>query len=118
MGRPRVNDTDRRIIQVNIRLTEAENTKVNEYAASTGLSPANWIRRKVFTGKFPPMKLSQLDGTIYNELHKIGVNLNQATRKLNQGEFPKIYLRLQLELIRLLNRILKVLLGDGNSDQR
>lgn len=118
MGRPRVSDTDRRIIQVNIRLTESENAKVNEYASSAGLSPANWIRRKVFTEKFPPMKLSPLDASIYAELRRMGVNLNQATRKLNQGEMPKIYLRLQFELIKLLNRILKVLLGDRDSDQR
>ena len=86
MGRPRVGDQDKRIVQVNIRLTEEEHKKVIQYSQASGLSPANWMRKKVFTGKFPPVKLSPVEASIYNELRSIGVNLNQITHKINQGD--------------------------------
>lgn len=117
MSRPKINEQDKRIVQVNIRLTAEENVKVIEYATASGISPANWIRKKVFTGKIPPARLSPLDSSVYQELKKIGVNLNQATHKLNQGDFPKDLRMIQLELIMLLNRILKAMLHDGQHDQ-
>ena len=117
MSRPRKNEQDRRVVQVNIRLTEEETNKVNGYATASGLSPANWIRYKVFTGKYPPVRMSPLDASVYQELRRIGVNLNQATHKLNLGDFPKDYRLLQLELFTLLNRILKLIIHDGQHDQ-
>lgn len=117
MSRPKISKQDKRIVQVNIRLTTDENVKVNEYAKSSGLSPANWIREKVFTGKIPATKLSPLDASVYQELRKIGVNLNQATHKLNQGDFPSELRMIQLELMTLLNRILKAILHDRQHDQ-
>lgn len=104
-------------MQVNIRLTAEESNKINEYATASGLSPANWIRHKIFTGKNPPARLSPLDSSIYQELKKIGVNLNQAAHKLNQGDFPKDLRMIQLELLMLLKRILKTLLHDRQHDQ-
>lgn len=104
-------------MQVNIRLTISENNKVNQYASASGISPANWIRKKVFSGKFPPVKLSPLDAALYNELKKIGVNLNQITHKINQGVFSRDYLVRQLELLSILNRILNALINDRKSDQ-
>ena len=115
MARPRINDKDKRIAQINIRLTHDEEVRINQYAVASGISPANWIRKKVFTGKLPDLKLSPLDASIYQELRKIGVNLNQATHRLNQGDVPKNYLILQLELLTLLNKILKALLNDRQS---
>jgi hypothetical protein len=86
MGRPRVEDQNKRIIQVNIRLTENEYKTVTQYSQASGLSPANWMRKKVFTGKFPPVKLSPLEASMYNELRSIAVNLNQIAHKINQGD--------------------------------
>lgn len=116
MSRPRVNENERRLVQVNIRLTAEESTKVDEYATSSGLSPANWIRHKIFTGKNPPARLSSLETSIYHELKRIGVNLNQATHKLNQGDFPIDLRTIQLELLTLLKQILKALLYDGQHE--
>ena len=117
MARPRKTDIEKRTIQVNIRLTKDEADKVNNYATASEQNPANWIRQKVFTGKFPLMKASPLEGDIYRELKKIGVNLNQGTHRLNQGDVPKDYLVLQNELLTLLNKIIKLLIHDRQSDQ-
>lgn len=113
MGRPRINDSEKRQVQVNIRLTTDENNKVNQLASASGLSPANWIRAKIFTGKFPVVKMSPIDASVYVELKRIGVNLNQVTHKINTGEFPKEYLARQLELANLLKKIIKLLTYDG-----
>ena len=117
MGRPRVNDSDKRQVQVNIRLTVDENSKVIEFASACGLSPANWIRTKIFTGKFPIVKMSSIDSSTYLELKKIGVNLNQVTHKINAGEFPREYLDQQLELANLLKKIINLLTHDRQPDQ-
>lgn len=117
MSRPKIDEQDRRIVQVNIRLTTKENSMVNENAAASGLSPANWIRQKAFTGKNPPLRMSPLDTSVYQELKRIGVNLNQATHKLNLGEFPSDMRELQQQLVALLNKILKAIVYDGQHDQ-
>src|SRR5688572_6997512 len=40
MGRPRVDDQDKRVVQVNIRLTEDEYKRASEYAEASQLSAA------------------------------------------------------------------------------
>jgi hypothetical protein len=117
MGRPRINDSEKRQIQVNIRLTTDENDKVNEFASACGLSPANWIRAKIFMGKFPAVKMFPIDTSIYLELKRIGVNLNQVTHKINAGEFPKEYLERQFELANLLKKIINLLTHDRQPNQ-
>ena len=98
MGRPALQDEDKRLIQVNIRLTKEENDKLLAYAEASGLSPANWIRQKAFTGRFPAIKLSPVSAALYRELHKIGVNLNQAVRQVHAGKLPASYLAMLSEL--------------------
>jgi hypothetical protein len=116
MGRRRLDDQDKRVVQVNIRLTEDEYRKASEYAEASRLSPANWMRYKVFTGKFPPKKLPPLDSKIYYELRKMGVNLNQITHKINQGELPSEHLLFTLRVTVLLDKILKMLSDDRKPD--
>jgi hypothetical protein len=53
MGRPTLQEEEKRVIQVNIRLTKDENDTVLNYAEASGMTPANWIRQKAFTGRFP-----------------------------------------------------------------
>ena len=115
MGRPRVEDLNKRVVQVNIRLTEEEHKKVAQYAQASGLSPANWMRRKVFTGKFPPVKLSPLDASIYRELKSMGVNLNQIAHKINQGEEYRVHAKFILDLWLTINKILNRLINDRQS---
>lgn len=117
MGRRHVNHKDKRVVQVNIRLTEDEYKKVASYASDSDLTPANWIRKKVFTGKFPSPKLSVIDSLTYQELRKIGVNLNQAIHKINEGEVPSFFLRILLDLKKHIEHILNLLIDDSKSDQ-
>ncbi len=115
MARPNIDEKEKRVVQVNIRLTRDEQNTVNHYAAASGLSPANWIRKKVFTGRFPAVKASPLKASMYRELRKIGINLNQAVHKINQGALPGFFLKHLLELQIKLDQILKILIDDRQS---
>ena len=115
MGRPPVEDQKKRIVQVNIRLTEDEHKTVIQYSQASGQSPANWMRRKVFTGKFPPVKLSPLEASMYNELRSIGVNLNQIAHKINQGDDYKKHLDLIVDTWIAIKGMLRQLTNDRQS---
>jgi uncharacterized phage-associated protein len=110
MGRPALEEEQRRKVQVNIRLTIVENKKVEIYAQSAGLTPANWIRQKVFTGRFPAIKNSPIEAALYRELHKIGVNLNQAVRQVNGFRANTIPQPILDELLTMQQEIIKRLL--------
>ncbi|MVN92668.1 plasmid mobilization relaxosome protein MobC [Mucilaginibacter sp. HME9299] len=110
MGRPPKSEEDKRTVQVNIRLTEEENRQLNEQAEGSGLSPANWIRHKVFTGRFPAIKVSPIEGKLYRELHYIGNNLNQAVKQLHTGRLDVRYEGILNSLLRLKYEILSKLL--------
>ncbi len=110
MGRPALQEDDKRIIQVNIRLTKEENEMVCNYAQASGMTPANWIRQKAFTGRFPAIKVSPVNAELYRELHKIGVNLNQAVKQLNSGKLSPVFLTILGALVKTQKDILNCLL--------
>lgn len=110
MGRPVLKEEERRIIQVNIRLTAGEYAKVMNYTEASGITSANWIRQKVFTGKFPLIKLSPIDAAVYRELNRIGVNLNQLVKLMHEGKIDDRFDALRgvlNELLRLEREIIK-----------
>ncbi|HZY82260.1 MAG TPA: plasmid mobilization relaxosome protein MobC [Cyclobacteriaceae bacterium] len=117
MSRPRKEEIEKRQVQVNIRLTKDEADTVDSYAIASGLSPANWIRQKVFTGRFPNLKQSPINAALFQELKKIGVNINQIAHKVNLGEMPGPYLRYQLELLNKLDKIFKLLTDDRQTNK-
>ena len=110
MARPVLQQEEKRIIQVNIRLTKKENEIVCNYAQASGMTPANWIRQKVFTGRLPTIRLSPVNAALYGELQKIGVNLNQAVKQLHVGKLSPAYLSILTELMKTLKEILNCLL--------
>ncbi|MCQ6958610.1 plasmid mobilization protein [Mucilaginibacter aquariorum] len=110
MGRPALQEEDKRIIQVNIRLTKEENDIVCHYAEASAMTPANWIRQKAFTGRFPAIKLSPVNAELYRELHRIGVNLNQAVRQVHAGKISPAFSTILLALLKTQKDILNCLL--------
>ena len=110
MGRPALQEEDKRVIQVNIRLTKEENEIVRKYAEASAMTPANWIRQKAFTGRFPAIKLSPVSAELYRELHRIGVNLNQAVRQVHAGKISPAFSTILLALLKTQKDILNCLL--------
>ncbi|QXV65570.1 plasmid mobilization relaxosome protein MobC [Mucilaginibacter sp. 21P] len=111
MGRPSLREEEKRKVQVNIRLTDPEHEKLKSYAEGTGITPANWIRQKVFAGRFPVMKTSPLNAAFYRELQRIGVNLNQAVKQMHQLRSGTIEPAVLTELLSLQKEIIRALLS-------
>jgi hypothetical protein len=118
MGRPALQEEDKRIIQVNIRLTKEEHDTVCNYAQASAMTSAHWIRQKAFTGRFPAIKLSPVNAALYRELHKIGVNLNQAVRHVHGGKLSPAYLSILTSLMKTQKDILTVYSNDSRPGKR
>ncbi|WP_421917858.1 plasmid mobilization protein [Marinifilum sp.] len=107
MARPRKLQEELRIHQLNIRLTDSEQSYALKQAEMAGLSPANWIRTSAFSKKALQIKVSPMHRAYYRQLVGLGSNVNQLTRKINQHQYPKIYQQL-LEVKSLLVKINEV----------
>ncbi len=85
MARKKLTPEMLRTEQINIRFTNKEYAEILELSKGSELSPANWIRKFIFSKRFPKAKMSPITIDTFNELNKVGVNLNQLTRLANSG---------------------------------
>lgn len=116
MARPAVPAAQKRSINFTFRITQEELNKLALLAEICGQQPANLIREKLFSGRFPTPKIAKLDTETYLELKKIGVNLNQLTRQVNQGNFPPELLTTLNKLYHQQDIIIQILLHDSQSE--
>ena len=65
IGIPALQKKMKRFVQVNIQLTKDEDEMISKYAAPSGMTAANWIRQKAFTGWFRLYKISSVDVVVY-----------------------------------------------------
>lgn len=106
MARPQKNDAER----LNRRLpaprcTEEEYASVQAKAAQTGVSVSEYLRRMALSGKVV-VRQSQADFDLIYQLKKIGVNINQQTRRLHEeGEVPDELRHLWAKLDAALNTL-------------
>lgn len=89
MGRPKKQPAERRTISLSCRLTEAERLIIEQAAIGAGLSASDYVRRQLLTGKVIVRENRSLDHATFDQLRRIGVNLNQLTRIANRtGNIP------------------------------
>ncbi|PZP58553.1 MAG: hypothetical protein DI604_33375 [Delftia acidovorans] len=73
--------------QLHIRLDEDEFNKLEEQAKLKRTSVAKYCRDKLLYGNIQIAKTNNIEHVkLLNELHKIGVNLNQIAHRANKGE--------------------------------
>lgn len=73
--------------QLHIRLDEDEFNKLEEQAKLKRTSTAKYCRDTLLYGNSQIAKTNNIDHVkLLNELHKIGVNLNQIAHRANKGE--------------------------------
>ncbi|WP_462265727.1 plasmid mobilization protein [Mucilaginibacter sp.] len=118
MARPPKPTEDKLTIRLSFRLTPAELEQLNQLAEACGIAPSVLVRQKLFTGRFPQPKAARLDRDAYLELKKIGVNLNQLTKKVNAGLMPIALLPVLDELNRKESIIIEKLTHDRQSENR
>ena len=85
MGRPKKNLEDVKLFQINIRVTLNDQVKLEEEATRRGLNVVEFIRRKALEFQMPKYSISGLERTTIIELSRIGNNINQMSKKVNQG---------------------------------
>ncbi|MCV0381727.1 plasmid mobilization relaxosome protein MobC [Nitratireductor sp.] len=105
MARPKKQPADRRTISLSCRLTEAERLIIEQAAIRAGLSASDYVRKQLLTGKVIVRENRSLDHAAYDQLRRIGVNLNQLTRIANRtGNLPRELASLTAEIERLIVR--------------
>ena len=107
MGRPKKELGLLKTIQVNVRMTAADHSKVSVNAETIGLSVAEYIRRKCTGKSLPNKKITPLDRKLFVELSRVGNNLNQLARVSNSGIRDEFSITKQLEEVKMLLQQLK-----------
>lgn len=89
MARPRKEDTDRRTAQIGVRYTERELEQLAGVAARAGLTVAAYVRQLSLSGRVVVPERRALSWPAFDQLRRIGVNLNQAMRLAHaEGRIP------------------------------
>lgn len=90
MPRPRKPEDERRTETIAFRVTPAERLQAEMKAAAAGLPGApEYARTLTLKGRVVVEQRRELDHAVFDELRRIGVNLNQLARIANQtGQVP------------------------------
>lgn len=85
MARPKLDPTERKTEQINLRLSPVELSTLARKADAAGTTVTAFTRSAALgkTVKAPPQ--SSVDFETRQELRRIGVNLNQIAKHLNAG---------------------------------
>lgn len=108
MARPIKNDSERHTkVLPPIRVTEGEHAAIQGRAAQAGMTMSEFVRQMALKGKIN-IRRSRHDFETAEQLRRIGVNINQQTRRLNAtGEVPTMLRLLWSDLQKILDDILK-----------
>lgn len=85
MARPKKEEQDTRTERLNLRLTPDERAEVDAKAAAVGVSPTDYARRLALGGRLARITRSVSDPVLVLALNRLGVNLNQIARSLNNS---------------------------------
>jgi hypothetical protein len=89
MARPKKNPGELKAEFLAFRLTPAERLQIEEAASKAGMSAAAYTRMLALKGRVVIRQQSTLDHAAFDQLRRIGVNLNQLTRLANAtGKIP------------------------------
>ena len=114
MGRPR-KDQDGRTELVGVKFTPAEKAHLLALVERHGLaSLSDLVRQAALKGRVEIYQRAELSGPDRASLQRLGVNLNQIARHLNErgGELPAIA-GVERELRDVLHTLNAVLLAEG-----
>jgi len=93
---------------VPVRLTLEERELLHKKASDHRISLSEFIRRMALSRRLPPKPAPEVNKSTYQELARIGNNLNQLLRALHEGRIPFIDTASLTELVEL-RRTLKLI---------
>ena len=85
MGRPKLSETALRRHAVTVYLNDGEREELRRQAGQARLRVTEFIRQRVLERRLQIGSPRKLGVAEFRELNRIGVNLNQIARSLNQG---------------------------------
>ena len=85
MARPRKTIEQIKIFQINFRLTLNEQIQLESFATNYGLNVVEYVRRRALQKQLPKFVMSGLERDLLIELSRIGNNINQMSKRVNQG---------------------------------
>lgn len=84
MARPKKILNELKILQINIRVTLDEQVYLEEVSKNYGMTVVEFIRVKSLKKSLPKNPMSTIKRESLVELSRIGNNINQLTKKVNQ----------------------------------
>lgn len=107
MARPRKPSHELRTETVRFTVRPAEYVRIQQNAAASGESLADYARSMVLKGRVVVEQTRALDHAAYDQIRRIGVNLNQAVHKLNAtGRIPPDLASAAASVERILSEIM------------
>ena len=85
MARPKKTIEQIKIFQINFRVTLNEQIRLESFAKNYGLNVVEYVRRRSLQKQLPKFVMSRLERDLLIELSRIGNNINQMSKKVNQG---------------------------------
>ena len=85
MARPKKKIEEIKLFQINLRVTLNEQVQLEEAAKTYGLNVVEFIRRRALQKQLPKFSMSGLERDFLIELSRIGNNINQMSKRANQG---------------------------------
>ena len=112
MPRPKKEPDARRTERINPRFTPAELLRIESAASVAGMSASEYVRMQALRGRVVVQQRRELSGEVFDELRRIGVNINQIARIANATGRAPARLETALET---LERILLREMGDDDA---
>ena len=85
MARPKKTIEQIKIFQINFRVTLNEQIRLESFAKNYGLNVVEYVRRRALQKQLPKFVMSGLERDLLIELSRIGNNINQMSKRANQG---------------------------------
>jgi hypothetical protein len=110
MARPRKPDPERKSTRLAVRLTPAERLQIEQAAHQAGMSASSYIRAQILQGRVELSRHRSLPPALFDQIRRIGVNLNQLTKIANQtgkmpGDLPRVCKAIEDFLVRELEGV-------------
>lgn len=110
MARPLKDPANAKSVKVDLRLTLADKTRIEDKARKARLSTSEFIRRASLGSKITNapkgLNASRMDAETLAELNRWGVNLNQIAKHMNRGgETPAAFDQVLFQLYQLIENV-------------
>ncbi len=85
MARPHLEEHEKRSQFARARVTPAENARITQQATLAGLTPAEFIRRRLLDYQVPPRSdVAAVDPALITELNRLALQLKSIGNNANQ----------------------------------